>query len=173
MVGGWWAHTPCPHTLSPHFVPTLCRVTGHGGPAQREWPGGAGLGAERFPVLVLVLVLENPALPNLPVLPELPPGGASVCLPAAPRTSRRSSLPADRPVPPPIRKLGHPAWRTTCASGFDCAAPAALFFPPPAAADARGGDAASTTAMSHCRHGSHYAVSAHRPAAPGDHRQYR
>jgi hypothetical protein len=37
----------------------------------------------------------------------------------------------------------------------------------------RGGDAASTTAMSHYSHGSHYAVSAHRPAAPGDHRHYR
>ena len=58
--------TPChphlvPHTLSPHFVgyasslhfvPTLCRVTGHGGPVLREWSGGAGRGARRFLVLV-------------------------------------------------------------------------------------------------------------------------
>ena len=62
------------YTLSPHLVPTLCRlrfvstlcpyalsqaapITGHGGPVPREWPGGAGRGAGRFLVLVLVLVL--------------------------------------------------------------------------------------------------------------------
>ena len=57
---------------------------------------------------------------------------------------------------------------------FECADPAALSFPPLAAADTRGGDAASTTAMPHYRHvhSGHSSASAHRPAAPDDHRQY-
>jgi|LSQX01.2.fsa_nt_gb hypothetical protein len=68
------------YTSSPHFVLTLCRK----------------LKMERLVVSQTILFRHRPRhrVPGLPILPELPglpAGGASVCLPAHLRTSRRSS----------------------------------------------------------------------------------
>ncbi len=53
-----------------------------------------------------------------------------------PHTAGTPRLPAVRPVLMRNGLLGHPAQRTTCASGFERADPDALSFPPLAAVDA-------------------------------------
>jgi hypothetical protein len=82
----------------------------------------------------------SPALPVLPFLPvataRISPhrrvsGGADRGAASPPRLHPRTRrgrrvYPAGHPVLMPIRPLGHPAWRTTCASGFECADPDAL-----------------------------------------------
>jgi len=103
IKSGCSALTPCPHTLSPHFVPlrfvsTLCpphhrtRRFGATRMARRSRAGSGALPRPRPRPRP-----RSPVLPGLPALPRLPAGGASVCLPAYPWTSRRSSLPWLRP----------------------------------------------------------------------------
>jgi hypothetical protein len=157
-----YALAPCPHTLSPHFVSALCRLrfipalcpsalSSHrtrrfGATRMVRW-SRAGSGALSRPRPRPRPRPRAPVLPILPVLPGLPAASAPYQLPrrmaggdvdAAPRWSPHAAgtprIPAGRLVLMPNGLLGHPAQRTTCASGFECADPDALSFPPLAAA---------------------------------------
>ena len=159
-----YALAPCPHTLSPHFVSALCRLrfipalcpsalSSHrtrrfGATRMVRW-SRAGSGALSRPRPRPRPRPRAPVLPILPVLPGLPAASAPYQLPrrmaggdvdAAPRWSPHAAgtprIPAGRLVLMPNGLLGHPAQRTTCASGFECADPDALSFPPLAAVGA-------------------------------------
>ena len=148
-----WALRAC--TLSPHLVSTPCPHTLSNAEERAAEVSQARLCRPRVPALPTL-----PGLPGLPVArarifptPRRMTGGRDGVMKRGMALQLWACSPAPRLSLEPIctrrgRRVyqpdarysykkglsGHPAWRTTCASGFECADPDALSFPPLAAA---------------------------------------